>query len=281
MVALACLTGLALIGPGPRAASPGAIAAAGDLAPHRAIYDIRLEKASSGAGITALKGRMVFEISGDACVGYRQGMRLVTQMTDREGQGQVSDLRTTSTEDAEGRRFAFETSTYRDERLSETTEGNAERRADGAQVDVALTKPSPANANCRESVVFPVQHSIELLAAAKAGKALLNARLYDGSETGTKVYDTTAAIGAAREVGSGTFGTAGDGGVLAGLRAWPVSISYYEPSAAVGDGTPAYEMSFLMFENGIARKLMIDYGTFSLNGKLAKLELLPRGACPE
>ncbi len=58
-VACAALTGLA-------AASANA-AAAGALAPHRAIYDIELKEASERSGIEGMRGRMVYEFNGSEC----------------------------------------------------------------------------------------------------------------------------------------------------------------------------------------------------------------------
>ena len=40
-------------------------------------------------------------------------------------------------------------------------------------------------------------------------------------------------------------------------------------------------MSFVIYENGIGRKLRIDYGDFALTGKLTQLDLLPDTTCPK
>ena len=60
--------------------TPGSV----KLAPHRAIYEMKLGDARSGSGVTDLSGRMVFEISGSACEGYTQNMRFVMETTDRK-----------------------------------------------------------------------------------------------------------------------------------------------------------------------------------------------------
>lgn len=40
------------------------------LQPHRAVYDISLNKANERSGITGISGRMVYEFDGSQCDGY-------------------------------------------------------------------------------------------------------------------------------------------------------------------------------------------------------------------
>ena len=56
------------------------------LTPHRAVYEVTLDDARSASGITGIDGRMVFEFTGSECDGYTLNMRMVTQMTDSQGQ---------------------------------------------------------------------------------------------------------------------------------------------------------------------------------------------------
>ena len=48
------------------------------LAPHRAVYDLALDKASDRSGITDITGRMVYEFNGSACEGYTVTFRFMT-----------------------------------------------------------------------------------------------------------------------------------------------------------------------------------------------------------
>ena len=63
------------------------------LVPHRAIYEMSLNDARTASGITGIDGRMVFEFTGSECDGYSLNMRMVTQMTDSQGQTNLTDLR--------------------------------------------------------------------------------------------------------------------------------------------------------------------------------------------
>ena len=125
-----------------------------------------------------------------------------------------------------------------------------------------------------------MQHTIALLKAAKAGKASFRADLYDGSEKGEKVYDTVAAIGRAQAAGSNRKLPAGQECRAARrLKGWPVSIAYFEPGSDKQDALPVYELSFLMFENGVSRKLYIDYGEFALQGELTEITFHAPSKC--
>ncbi len=256
-----------------------------DMVPHRAVYDMVLGATRSGASVTDVQGRMVFEITGSACDGFTQTMRFVTRMSSAEGQPSVSDLRSTTYENGAATTFRFNSTQLRDQKPSEATAGEANRTNKDAPLALELTKPEKKTLPLGPKIYFPVQHSIALVAAGRAGERRLKADLYDGSESGEKVYETTATIGA--EVAAGAnkaLPPVPNAAVLDGLSAWPVSISYYEKGSDGQDASPAYELGFLFYENGVTRKLVIDYGDFSIKGDLKEFTLLDppaaSAACP-
>jgi len=258
--------------------------AAGDnivLVPHRAVYEMSLANARGGSGITAVTGRMVYELTGSVCEGYTQNMRFVTQMINQSGNAILTDLRSTTWEEANGKRFRFNSSQFRDEKATDVTAGDAARpgTADG-NVKVELTKPAKKDLSLPARVYFPVQHSIALLENAKAGKSIFRADLYDGSEKGEKVYDTISIIGRRKAPGSNrTLPAVKNAGQLDALPAWPVSIGYFEPGSDKADAVPAYELTFLFFANGVSRKLFIDYGEFAVRGEIREIIIHEPSKC--
>ena len=94
------------------------------MVPHRAVYDMSLGDARSGASVTDVEGRMVFEITGSACEGYTQNMRFVTKMGSAEGQPSVTDLRSKTFEDGAATTFRFTSTQLHDQKPSETAEGD-------------------------------------------------------------------------------------------------------------------------------------------------------------
>jgi hypothetical protein len=250
------------------------------LVAHRAVYEMSLDDARQASGITGIDGRMVFEFSGSECDGYTLNMRMVTQMTDSQGQTNLTDLRSSTWEQGNGQKFRFQSAQYLNDKLGEVTMGRAVREPpDAAAVKVSLSQPAHAELNLSGQVLFPTQHSIALIDAAQAGQNLLQAQIYDGSEKGRKVYETTAFIG--KQVAAGADpeleAVAKDKG-LSELVSWPVSIGYFEVKG--GDLTPSYQIDFRLYANGVSRELLIDYGDFSIHGTLRSLEYLKSEACP-
>ncbi|MEO0619029.1 MAG: cell envelope integrity EipB family protein [Pseudomonadota bacterium] len=251
------------------------------LAPHRAVYEMRLDDAKTGSGIAALSGRMVFEFRGTSCEGFTQSIRLVTRIVGRDGNQTLSDMRTSSWEDAAGDKFSFSSTTLRNQKVAERVAGNAERADDGT-LKVDLSRPSDATLNLRTRAMFPVDHTQALIARSRAGERVFQADVYDGSESGEKYYTTTSIIG--KGIAAGKDAAIGDAPPnaafgLGSLKSWPVAISYFEPSDATGEGLPTYEMGFRLFENGVARNLRIDYGGFSVKGNLSDVTYFPPQTC--
>jgi EipB-like len=262
--------------------SPAAALAAKEtikLAPHRAVYQMTLDDARSASGITGIDGRMVFEFSGSECDGYTLNMRMVTQMTDTQGQTNLTDLRSSTWEQANGQKFRFQSAQYLNDKLGDVTMGRAVRAAPDTAVQVKLSQPIPAELNLSGQVLFPTQHSFALIDAAREGQRMFQAQIYDGSEKGQRVYDTTAFIGKPVAPGSDQKleAPAKENG-LAELVSWPVSIGYFESKG--GDLTPSYQIDFRLYANGVSRELLIDYGDFSVHGTLTSLEYLKAEACP-
>ena len=68
-----------------------------------------------------------------------------------------------------------------------------------------------------------------IIAAAREGKSILDFPVYDGSETGEKLYNTLTVIGKAIAPGDKPPDDAGAKlPALAKLTRWPVTISYFE-----------------------------------------------------
>lgn len=265
-VALALL-GCALV------ASGGASAAA--LASHRAAYDLSLAdstgSARSPSSPVAASGLIAYEFQGSACEGYTSSFRQVTRMERSEGAAYSSGVSATSFEDAEGKsmRFRFEPL---GEPRTPTVVGSAVRGADD-DMRVELTKPAAKAIDLGHDVLFPTQHVERLIEAARNGGGLVQARVYDGSETGTKIFSTMAVIG------KPSTKPALDDGIetLKGVRRWPVVVSYFDESSKAA--TPDYTLSFDLYENGVSGSLKLDYGQFALNARLKTLEMLAAPAC--
>jgi hypothetical protein len=263
-------------------------AAAVDLAPHRAIYDMSLHETVAGSNVSDVRGRLVFDFEGSVCAGFSLKSRLVTEIVDRDGNTMVTDLRSSTWENAAGDKFRFDNSQYVDRRLSEQVTGQAARRKKAEGIEVTLDKPQRRKLKLEGRALFPTQHSIAILEAAKAGYGVLQADVYDASEQGKKLLQTTTFIGkpsiatATATAAAAKPARIANADKLDGVASWPISISYYDvvDNPRKDTGVPAYELSFRLFANGVSEDLLINYGNFSISGDLAGIEFHAAKACP-
>lgn len=239
------------------------------LQPHRAVYDLTLDKASDRSGITGLTGRMVYEFDGSACEGYTVKFRFVTEIGTSEA-SRLTDQQTTTFEDAQGKSFSFVTKSFVDQALDKEVKGTATREANGLKV--ALDKPQKQEIDLGLTQ-FPTQHLEELIGRAEKGETFYQTSLFDGSEDANKVMTTTVIIGKPAEAPKDDP----ERPALAKLssdKVWPVDIAYFdENNEEGGEEIPEYRISFKLHENGITRDLVMDYGDFSMTGKLVNLSL--------
>ncbi len=265
--------------------APGAATAQGPagsvkFAPHVAIYDLKLTSSRGKRLLEGARGRIVYDFSGSACEGYALQFRQVTELDNGEGKVSLSDLRTTTWEQADGKSFRFKSQNYMDAKQLSEVDGRADRAKD--KVAVKLSKPGDKKFDAG-TVVFPTDHMRLLIEAARAGRNLLEIAVYDGSESGEKIYQSLSVIGHRIEPEKKLDDAAADK-ELAGLARWPVTISYFDKTGKKAEDqpseqTPVYAISFEMYENGISRSLRLDYGDFVIDGKMSSLEVKKTKAC--
>ena len=261
-----------------RAQGPGASV---NLAPHIAIYDLKLTSSRGKRSLESVRGRIVYDFSGSACDGYALNFRQVTELDSGEGKVALSDLRTATWEEGDGNSFRFQSQNYMDQQRISEVDGKADRAKE--DVAIKLSKPEDKKFSAGK-VVFPTEHMRLLIEAARAGKTLLEVAVYDGSESGEKIYQSLSVIGRRIAPDAKPEDAAAGKDELAGLARWPVTISYFDKAAKKSDDepseqTPIYAITFEMYENGISRSLKLDYGDFVIDGKMSSLELKPAKAC--
>jgi len=271
---LAALLGTAIALPALAQSGPMALAA------HRAVYDLKLANTRGKSPMQSVRGRILYDFSGSACEGYALQFRQVSELDSGEGKVVVSDLRATSWEDGAAKRLRFHSQNFFNDSLRDAIDGQAEREPGG--VAVQLTEPQEKKLDFKTELVFPTEHVRRIIAAAKEGKTLLQLAVYDGSDTGDKLYDTLSVIGKAiaADTQKPTDATANQQ-VFSGMTRWPVTISYFDRAVSdkSGEQQPVYAITFELYENGVSRALVLDYGDFVLNGEMTSIELKDAKPC--
>ena len=263
------------------AAGKADAAASGAFLSHQALYELSLLKSRGSNAINSARGRILYSFSGSACEGYTSEFRQVSEMNSGEGKVTLSDLRSTSWEDAAGKTYRFKIDSRMNDSESSPVDGIAERTGD--HITVKLKQPQAKTFTLDGSTVFPTEQIQRIIAAAREGKSLLELQVYDGSDNGEKVFNTLSVIGQPipgdRTIASPDPSTEND--VMKSMTRWPVTVSYYEHDAkpAEGEQTPLYSMSFELFENGVSRALVLDYNDFVISGALGKFDVKDSKPC--
>jgi hypothetical protein len=248
--------------------------------PHQALYELSLVK-SRGSSVDSTRGRILYTFTGSACEGYTSEFRQVSELRSGEDKVTLSDLRSTSWEDGDGKSYRFKIDSRMNDTDSNPVDGVAERTGD--HVTVKLKQPQVKTFTLDGNTVFPTQQIQRIIEAARAGKSVLELTVYDGSDNGEKVYNTLSVIGQAipgdKVIAAPDPSTTSE--AMKSLTRWPVTVSYYDRDTKPTDGeqTPVYAMSFELYENGVSRSLMLDYNDFVVSGVLGKFDVKDSKPC--
>jgi hypothetical protein len=107
---------------------------------------------------------------------------------------------------------------------------------------------------------------------ARAGRRLLNAPLFDGTSDEGAQDTTTIVTGWAAAQGQPRFP------LLANQASGRMRIAFFARGDATGGASaPDYEVGLRYFENGVADELVMDFGEFTVTGRLLELTPIPGG----
>ena len=110
---------LAIVSGGLLGSRAHALTPAGELASHRAIYELSLAQSAHGnnSSTVAARGRILYDFGGSACEGYKLDFRQVSELDNGEGKVTLSDLRSSTWEDGDAKNFHFKSENYMNSRL--------------------------------------------------------------------------------------------------------------------------------------------------------------------
>lgn len=241
----------------------------GRMAAHRAAYRLDLGEAR-GSGISSVRGAMVFDVQ-DACEGWATRQRMTMTIVDRDGQEieTLSDYATYEAKDNSSLRFSLTQSTQG--AVSQRVAGEATLSPDGSG-RVRYSDPAGREEALPPGTILPMRHTALAVEVARAGRRILVSPLFDGtSEDGAQ--DTTTIISSwSAPEGEPRFP------LLAKQASGRMRIAFFEPGAAAGGASPPeYEVGLRYFENGVADEIVMDFGEFSVTGRLLELTPLPGG----
>ena len=241
------------------------------LQPHLAAYRLGLHAKQGASALLEVRGGLVIEWR-LACDGWLSRQRLGFVATTEEGPSFSHDVRFSSWEATDGSRLQYTIRSYNDDGLQEEYRGEARLEQDEAGGLATFSAPREHEVKLPPGTVFPTDHLQRILAGASEGVRFLSHEVFDGWGFDA-LTQITSVIGRPKDIGP----LAGDARRPGEDRAWPVSMAYYNVENPTD--TPEFEANFLLVENGVLSELVLDYGDFSLDATLEKLELLERPDC--
>jgi EipB-like len=253
-------------------------AQAATLAPHRAIYDLEVSRLDRNSGYSSIEGKLAYELTGSTCEGFAVNYRLANRYAQPEKPAQLFDTQLTTWESGDGLEMNLSQKNFLNSDLTSEERLNVKRQKKDGEGKGVMTKPKELEFTMPAEALFPSTHQMKLLDEAKQGLTRDASVVFDGSDN-DKTYKAISFIGKLRA--PGTF--AGDkdnaqADVLRKMPSWPMTISYYSTEDKTAD-TPVYTASFNIYENGVSTDLLLDYGSYAMKGKLAKLDMLKADDC--
>lgn len=258
-------------------ASPfrAAYAAGAVLAPHKALYDIKMVSRHSGAEILNLSGQMLFEgkLSCEAWITDHR-FKLVYEYADAEPMLISSDYSTYETLD--NRELNFTSRRERNGELFEEIRGHAALDEKGAGQAV-YSLPEGLTFDLAHGSLFPTAHTEAALREAAAGKKFFSATVFDGSDQEGPVEINTFIGARVKDIGAIVAPANAIDKKLLASPARKVRMAFFPLNKEEAEAD--YEMDVILHDNGIISDMYINYGDFSVTQKLIGLEKLDVPAC--
>jgi len=250
-------------------ATAWAAGAGSGLATHRAVYTMSLATTRPGSGIVGANGTMSYEFA-DACDGWIVENRIAITYSYSEG-GQADTTTDFLTWEAkDGLTYRFRLRNSRDGQVTDEIEGTAELKGKGQGGVARYTRPDTANISLPKGTLFPTEHTLHLMDAARTGAKTYLRVVFDGSDADGP-YDVNALIGRSH------LQPAAMSSPLLDSQSWPMRLAFFP--AAGKDPTPDFEMALDYHGNGVAQNITQSFKDFSLTGKLEHIEAVPRRRC--
>jgi hypothetical protein len=159
-----------------------------------------------------------------------------------------------------------------DGQLIEELRGSATLKPDGSG-EAIYTMPKGLEYDLPSGTYFPMGHTAQVVAAARAGKKFFSSVIFDGSDEEGPI-DISTFIGKPVDVPVHYKNNPKIDQKLLAAPARMIRLAYFpmaEPSESAD-----YEMNVIFHENGIISDMVIEYDDFTVTQKLVALEALPR-----
>ena len=252
-----------------------ALAAAGaeaaQLVPHRAVYELSAKSAGGFGRSGALRGVLTYELMDD-CDGWTVNQKAGLDVAAGEGDGHRFEWSQATWEAKDGSSYRYFIKDSQDGNTGNQRRGELVYPKPGA--DGKLTTELPAKGEMDvPPVLLPVQHTLALIDHADSGDTVFLAKIFDAT-VDQKPVEISAGFGPSQ--GGGKTKTE-DFAPLKNVPSRHVDFAFFVQN--LPDGTPDFEQSIQLFDNGIVSQVSFEFGGLPVVGTLRKLEVLEPQKC--
>lgn len=243
---------------------------------HQAVYRIALQQTGGGAAsVVYASGVMKYSVQ-KVCDDWTTGTTIDLELSS-ELTGISRLLWRQSTKEAmDGCAFDFTVSAFENNEDKKELEGVA--RCEQDKKRLVLTYPLASEAVLPKNVMFPMQQTAFLIAAANKGKKTVSSYVYDGTRLEALNY-AFAVI--SENTQKSAENIKGDRSLLGGKSHW-FDIAFYNDMGLSGvkDGSPFYEAGMILYNNGIGDRIVQNFGSYTIESSLVSVDRLENVACP-
>lgn len=238
-----------------------------NIAPHKAVYKIKLTHAKSASQIVNITGEMTFEIF-PTCGGWITNYTFDSKYDYADSPSVISISDFSTFESLDGKTLNFASQRGHNGNIVEEIRGVADKEINEA----TYFMPEGLTFELPDDTLFPTIHTAEILKRAHKGDLFYNAVIFDGSDEEGPVQVNTYISEKKTSLDEEVSNNDKINSVVLTPAPYKVRMSFFP--LASREATPDYEVELRLHDNGIVSDIMIDYDDFSLHQSLISLEKL-------
>jgi hypothetical protein len=219
----------------------------------------------SGGNTVDVRGAMYLELA-ETCDGWTVSQRVRMTLYATQGGEIDTDSNFSSWESQDGKSYRFTVRNLRNGKVAEEFRGDANLEGPGRSGKATFT--AGATFDLPKGTLFPTEHMVKLIAEAQKGSSRLSRIIFDGA-TLDGPLEVNAIIGS-------PIKPSGDDR-LTDRASWPVRMAFFPIQSQQAE--PDYEVEVRLNDNGVSNRVLLDYGDFTVNAALEKIEPLPKPKC--
>ena len=247
-----------------------ASAATVQIVPHRAVYELAARPGNGFGSSGSLRGLLTYEIS-DGCDGWSVNQKAGIDLSPPEGAAVRFEWSQATWEAKDSSSYRY---VIKESQGGQDTQRRGELRYEKPGGEGTLRTELPGRSESRvASALLPVQHTLQLIEHAAAGDQVFYASIFDATVDQEPV-EISAGIGLS------TDDWATRGGKFAPLervKSRHVDFAFFVADRP--DGTPDFEQSIRLYDNGIIGEVIFEFAGLEVEGTLRRLEMLEPQGC--